>query len=142
MSSLFFGNSRNTVLLALGLAASVSAPILISAPAMAANFVDVQSHWARPFIETLAEQNIISGYSDSTFRPDQPITRAQLTAMLRQAFDENNVQLSRKFDSFAADDWASRDLSNGRSSNSQSRPSDQLSKVQVLVALSKGLGLN
>jgi hypothetical protein len=114
----------------------------MSAPAMAANFVDVQSHWARPFIETLTEQNIISGYSDSTFRPDQPITRAQLTAMLKQAFDENNVQLSRKFDSFAADDWAKRDLSNGRSSNRQSRPSDQLSKVQVLVALSKGLGLN
>ncbi len=142
MSSLFSGNSRSTVLLALGLAASVSAPLVMSAPAMAANFVDVQSHWARPFIETLAEQNIISGYSDSTFKPDQPITRAQLTAMLRQAFDENNVQLSRKFDSFAADDWAKRDLSNGRSSNRQSRPSDQLSKVQVLVALSKGLGLN
>lgn len=142
MSSLFSGNSRSTVLLALGLAASASAPLVMSAPAMAANFVDVQSHWARPFIETLTEQNIISGYSDSTFRPDQPITRAQLTAMLKQAFDENNVQLSRKFDSFAADDWAKRDLSNGRSSNRQSRPSDQLSKVQVLVALSKGLGLN
>jgi hypothetical protein len=80
--------------LVLGLAAGAAAPIVISAPATAVNFVDVQSHWARPFIETLAAENIISGYSDRTFRPDQPVTRAQFAAMISQAFDENNVQLS------------------------------------------------
>ncbi|HEY9635322.1 MAG TPA: S-layer homology domain-containing protein [Coleofasciculaceae cyanobacterium] len=142
MSNFSFNNSRNGALLLLGLAIGVAAPIVISAPATAANFMDVQEHWARPFIEALAEQNIISGYSDKTFRPDQSVTRAQFAAMLKQAFDENNVQFSRKFDRAAAEDWASRDLTNGRSSNRQLRPSDPLSKVQVLVALAKGLGLN
>jgi hypothetical protein len=103
--------------------------------------VDVQGHWARPFIEALAAENILSGYSDRTFRPDQPVTRAQFAAMIEQAFDENNVQLSQKFDSEAADYWASRDFTNGRSSNRQLRLSDQLSKVQVLVALANGLRL-
>ncbi len=142
MSSLSVWSSRSTALVVLGLAVGVAAPIVISAPATASTLVDVQSHWARPFIEALAQENIVSGYSDRTFRPDQPVTRAQLAAMLSQAFDENNIQLSRKFDRVAADSWASRDLTSNSSSNSQLRPSDQLSRVQVLLALAKGLGLN
>ncbi|MBD0361298.1 MAG: S-layer homology domain-containing protein [Coleofasciculus sp. C3-bin4] len=141
MSSLSLWRSSNAALLALGLTVGGVAPIVISAPATAANFVDVQGHWARPFIEALAAENILSGYSDRTFRPDQPVTRAQFAAMIEQAFDENNVQLSQKFDSEAADYWASRDFTNGRSSNRQLRLSDQLSKVQVLVALANGLRL-
>ena len=141
MSGLSFWRSSNAALLALGLTVGGVAPIVISAPATAANFVDVQGHWARPFIEALAAENILSGYSDRTFRPDQPVTRAQFAAMIEQAFDENNVQLSQKFDSEAADYWASRDFTNGRSSNRQLRLSDQLSKVQVLVALANGLRL-
>jgi hypothetical protein len=141
MSGLSLWRSSNATLLALGLTVGGVAPIVISAPATAANFVDVQGHWARPFIEALAAQNIIGGYSDRTFRPDQPVTRAQFAAMIEQAFDENNVQLSQKFDSEAADYWASRDFTNGRSSNRQLRLSDQLSKVQVLVALANGLRL-
>jgi hypothetical protein len=141
MSSLSLWRSSNAALLALGLTVGGVAPIVISAPATAASFVDVQGHWARPFIEALAAQNIIGGYSDRTFRPDQPVTRAQFAAMIEQAFDENNVQLPRRFDSEAADYWASRDFTNGRSSNRQLRLSDQLSKVQVLVALANGLRL-
>jgi len=141
MSSLSLWRSSNAALLALGLTVGGVAPIVISAPATAASFVDVQGHWARPFIEALAAQNIIGGYSDRTFRPNQPVTRAQFAAMIEQAFDENNVQLPRRFDSEAADYWASRDFTNGRSSNRQLRLSDQLSKVQVLVALANGLRL-
>ena len=141
MSGLSVWRSSNAALLALGLTVGGVAPIVISAPATAANFVDVQGHWARPFIEALAAENILSGYLDRTFRPDQPVTRAQFAAMIEQAFDENNLQLPRKFDSEAADYWASRDFTNGRSSNRQLRLSDQLSKVQVLVALANGLRL-
>ena len=141
MSGLSVWRSSNAALLALGLTVGGVAPIVISAPATAANFVDVQGHWARPFIEALAAENILSGYLDRTFRPDQPVTRAQFAAMIEQAFDENNVQLPRRFDSEAADYWASRDFTNGRSSNRQLRLSDQLSKVQVLVALANGLRL-
>lgn len=142
MSSLSVWRARSAALLVLGLSAGAAAPIVVLAPAMAANFVDVQGHWARPFIETLAAENIISGYSDRTFRPDQSVTRAQFTAMISQAFDENNVQLSQEFDRVAADYWVSREFSNGRLSNRQIRPSDPLSRVQVLVALANGLGLN
>lgn len=142
MSRLSLWSSGSATLLALGLVAGAAVPIVISAPAMAANFVDIQNHWARPFIEALAQENLINGYSDRTFRPDQPVTRAQFATMVQQAFDENNVQLSQEFDQAAADYWASRDFGNNRSSNRQLRLSDPLSRAQVIVALANGLRLS
>ncbi|AFZ20666.1 S-layer homology domain-containing protein [Allocoleopsis franciscana] len=142
MSRLSAWNSGSSTLLVLGLAVGATAPIVMSAPATAANFVDIQRHWAQPFIEALAQENLINGFSDQTFRPDQPVTRAQFAAMIQQAFDENNVQLSREFDEAAADYWISRDLDNNSSSNRQLRLSDPLSRGQVLAALADGLGLS
>ncbi|MBW4648290.1 MAG: S-layer homology domain-containing protein [Kastovskya adunca ATA6-11-RM4] len=141
MSSFSRWTSRSAGLLALGLTASAIAPLVVLAPATAATFVDVQSHWARPFIEALAQENIIDGYSDRTFRPDQPVTRAQFNAMVQQAFDENNVMLPRKFDIEAANYWSSRDFGS-TSSTRQLRASDPLSRGQVLVSLVNGLRLN
>ena len=143
MSRLSVWKSGSSALLVLGFATTATAPIMISASATAAtNFVDIQRHWARPFIEVLAQENLINGFSDRTFRPDQPITRAQFTAMLKQAFDENNVQLSREFDQAAVNYWISRDFGNNSSSNRQLRLSDPLSRAQVITALVNGLGLS
>lgn len=142
MSRLSAWNSGSSALLMLGLAVGATAPIVMSAPATAANFVDVQRHWAQPFIEALAQENLINGFSDQTFRPDQPVTRAQFAAMIQQAFDPNNVVWAREFDQAAADYWISRDLGNNRPSNRQLRLSDPLSRGQVLAALADGLGLS
>lgn len=46
-------------------------------------FKDVPaSYWASPFISSLAANNITVGYNDGTFRPKQPIDRAQFSAFL------------------------------------------------------------
>jgi hypothetical protein len=51
-------------------------------------FLDVPaSHWAFDPIESLAAESIITGFGDGTFRPGQLVTRAQMAAMLVQAFD-------------------------------------------------------
>ncbi len=142
MSRLSVRHTGSSTLLVLGLAVGSTAAMVISAPATAVSFVDIQRHWSRPFIEALAQENLINGYSDRTFRPDQPVTRAQFAAMIRQAFDENNIQLSREFDQEAADYWTSRDFGDTRSSNRQLRLSDPLSRAQVIVALAEGMGLS
>lgn len=50
---------------------------------MSMRFKDVNTeHWAYEAIEKLAEQGIINGYSDGTFKPDEPVTRAELATML------------------------------------------------------------
>lgn len=47
------------------------------------NFTDVEPQfWAYRYITQLACEGVVSGYSDNTFRPDNPTTRAQLAKML------------------------------------------------------------
>ena len=47
------------------------------------SFADVNAgHWAYPWVETLLRRRVVSGYGDGTFRPDQKVTRAQLSKML------------------------------------------------------------
>ncbi|KAA9007667.1 hypothetical protein F4V43_04070 [Paenibacillus spiritus] len=42
-----------------------------------ASFADAQGHWAGKAIAALAEQGLINGYGDGTFRPDQAVTRTE-----------------------------------------------------------------
>lgn len=49
-------------------------------------FSDVEiSRWSATKIQFAQEKHIVSGYKDGTFRPDQPVTRAELMAVLRRA---------------------------------------------------------
>lgn len=48
----------------------------------AQSFPDVsKSHWANDLIKEATEKGYLKGYPDGTFRPDEPITRAELTAI-------------------------------------------------------------
>ena len=47
------------------------------------SFRDVtRGHWAFASVERAAELGLVTGYSDGTFRPDAPVTRAQFVLML------------------------------------------------------------
>ena len=47
------------------------------------DFVDVPSDsWYNEAISTLVQAGVLGGYGDGTFRPDQPVTRAELAAIL------------------------------------------------------------
>lgn len=39
-------------------------------------FSDIQNHWARLFIETLAQSSIVTGFPNRTFCPNYSMTRA------------------------------------------------------------------
>lgn len=58
---------------------------LSAAPALACeeSFSDVSSsHWAYREIHDLAERGVISGYPDSTFKPDKILSRAEFAKMM------------------------------------------------------------
>ena len=67
--------------------AIVSFVFVMSASVMAANFPDVEGHWAQSYIQRWSEENIINGYEDSTFKPNNNITRAEFVAMLMRIFE-------------------------------------------------------
>jgi N-acetylmuramoyl-L-alanine amidase CwlA len=43
---------------------------------------DITGHWAEVSIKKAKEKSIINGYSDGQFKPDEPVTRAQLAVIL------------------------------------------------------------
>ncbi|NJR38034.1 MAG: S-layer homology domain-containing protein [Leptolyngbyaceae cyanobacterium CSU_1_4] len=78
-----------TTSVTLGAIAAVTFPIHTSVAAPnTPRFSDIQGYWAEPFIQTLAEQNIIAGYLDGTFRPNQPMSRDEFAAIVQSAFNQ------------------------------------------------------
>lgn len=50
-------------------------------------FKDLEENWAKEMIEYLAGRQIIKGYPDGTFRPNEFIQRQQVALMFTRAFD-------------------------------------------------------
>jgi len=50
------------------------------------------SRWSAAKIQFARDNNIVSGYQDGTFRPTQPVTRAEMIAVLRRASEYSQLQ--------------------------------------------------
>lgn len=82
---------KKIVTAALAFALTVS----LTMPASAAKFKDVgEQHSLQVEIEYLANEGIINGYSDGTFKPNAPIAKKHIAAMLVKALElpTTNVQ--------------------------------------------------
>lgn len=51
------------------------------------SFSDVKGHWAEGAVAALTEQGWVGGYSDGTFHPDMPVTRAEVTKIINRMLD-------------------------------------------------------
>ena len=176
MFSSFRWPSARVALVVLGMTAATITPIVISTPALSqstvpsttpspdtqspatpsptstVNLSDVSSdYWARPFIQALADNNVITGFPDGSFRPNQGVTRAEFAALIQKAFpNQNRVrQLSASgFRDVPAGYWAASAIQNAYETGFLAgypgnvfRPSEQIPKVQAIVAVTNGLGL-
>ena len=45
-------------------------------------FNDIENHWAKEDIEKAVNKGIVKGFEDGSFRPDEPVTRAQLCTII------------------------------------------------------------
>jgi hypothetical protein len=69
------------------------------------SFPDVsEGQWYTTAVNTLASLGMIDGYSDGTFGPDDPITRAQFTTMA-MAFAKLSPSDTNQFSDVSSDDW-------------------------------------
>ncbi|BFT69130.1 S-layer homology domain-containing protein [Paenibacillus sp. P36] len=70
-------------------------------------FGDVANHWAKNAIATAAAQGIITGYTDTTFGPDDFITREQMAEIMVRAAHLDKVAGNTSFsDNAAISEWA------------------------------------
>lgn len=54
-------------------------------PVSAKHFADIENHWAKDDIYALVEKGIIAGITDTEFKPEEEITRAQFAKLLVNA---------------------------------------------------------
>ena len=52
-------------------------------------FSDTAGHWAVQFINAAAENDLITGYPDGTFKPNQNIKRAEFITVVNRSLDRN-----------------------------------------------------
>lgn len=73
-------------------------------------FTDVtENDWAKDYIETLADKNIVSGYEDGTFGPYSPLTRAEAVAIINRVLVESTPIVTFTPNDIAGH-WAEADI--------------------------------
>lgn len=112
-------------------------------------FSDVpKSYWAYPFIGALAARGIVSGFPDGTFKPNQPVTRAEFAVQLQKAFAKPDQLPPKQFtDIPPRDKWAIA-VDRAVKGNFMSgypegdfRPEQTVSRAEAVVSMARGLEL-
>lgn len=58
-----------------------------------AGYRDISTHWARNEIARLSTKGVVKGFDDSTFKPDQSVTRGQFATMLIQSMRAKGMNI-------------------------------------------------
>lgn len=118
-------------------------------PGGAVAFKDVPAgYWAKSYIEALASQNIIAGFPDGNFKPNDPVTRAQFATIINKALTPAAKRAAIEFKDVKSNFWAYAAIQSAYKGQFVSgypdgtfKPQQQIPRVQALVALANGLGL-
>lgn len=110
---------------------------------------DIQGLWAQPYIQALAAQNIIAGFPDGTFRPNEPVTRAQFAAIVSKAFSPKPQRQAVDFKDVSRNFWGYQAIQTAYRGGFVAgypgglfQPQQQIPRVQALVSLANGLNLS
>jgi hypothetical protein len=140
--------SSTALLVAVSIIGSSAIPLFSATSAFAqTTFNDVPTgYWAQTFIQELASRNIIKGFPDGGFRPNDPVTRAQFAAMLSKAVNKAPIRGGVTFVDVASSYWAASAIQTSYTTGFMSgypgnvfEPTQNIPRVQVLVSLANGL---
>lgn len=111
------------------------------------NFSDISGHWAKAYIEELAQKGIISGPGDGTFRPENNITRAEFAKILSKAMNLSEVKpATPTYSDVAASEWyygfveAAAQAGYIKGDGVNFRPNDLITREEVTIILVRALG--
>jgi hypothetical protein len=108
-----------------------------------------EKYWARPFILALVDRKIFTDFTDSKFRPDEPMTRAELARLIQRMSDDKEP-LRKPIDfkdvkdnspaAPAIDGSVQKGFLKGYPDKAF-RPEKEVPRVEVIAALASGLNL-
>ena len=115
----------------------------------AINFNDVpDNYWAKPYIDALSSRELTAGFEDGLFRPDQPVSRAQIATIVSKSFDLVEDKESLAFSDVGNDYWAREPIEEVVRGGFMTgfpgatfAPDAPVTRAQALTTLVSGLGI-
>lgn len=116
---------------------------LVSISSHALAFSDTSGHWAEEAINNAEKMKIINGYNDDTFKPDAPMTRAELVAIINRL-----LVIESETDKYVPDvtrqDWFQSDIRKAMTmgiiqgdENGLVKPNDYVTREQAALIISR-----
>lgn len=84
---------------------------LLPLGAFAASNSDIKGHWAEGIIEEWLARDLAGGYPDGTFRPNNPVSRAEFVVFLNRAFGVRGAGEGAVFTDIPETAWFYKDIS-------------------------------
>ncbi|MEN9212219.1 MAG: S-layer homology domain-containing protein [Thermostichus sp. DG02_4_bins_136] len=104
---------------------------------------DISTYWGAQYITGLYERQVIGGFPDGTFRPNESVTRAQFAVIVTKAFGLDTNVPSRPF-ADPIPSWAAPAIGAAAAAGLVSgfpdgtfRPNDVLTRAQAITVLTK-----
>ncbi len=121
----------------------------IEAPVQAKQFSDVPSDfWAKDAIAALSSRGVINGFSDNTFKPNQPINRAEFAGIVQKAFDKPKTKEIKKFTDIKEGFWAATAIDEATQTGFMNgypgglfKPEQAIPRLEMLSAIATGMTL-
>ncbi len=115
---------------------------------LSAAFLDIENHWAKQYIEKLAESGIVSGTSSTTFTPNANIKRGDFVLMLWRAAGKPEPSSQAPFSDVSPDSYyakaiawaAGKDIAKG-SGKGMFMPEKPLTREDAFTLVYRALGV-
>lgn len=92
------------------LATTAAATIMATAVPVVTYAKDYDNHWAKEAITKWSEKEVLEGYEDGTFKPNNQVTRGELAAIIARVFGLTDTTSAKKYTDVEATKWYVADV--------------------------------
>ncbi len=111
---------------------------------------DIQGHWAEMMIQQAVSEGLVKGYTDGTFKPGAPVTRAEFMVMIMNGLSTSQEEAVLSFsDQNSIGSWAKSAIARAvqagfiqGDAKGTFRPNAPVTRAEMAVIVSKVLQLN
>ncbi len=131
---------------------SLLALVVFAGSGFAKNYPDLSTnHWAYKQIQSLTDEEVLVGYPDGNFKPDESATRAEFTAMVLKALHQDKAPLKKTFEfsDVPYKHWAFNTIQRAihfdlvkNTTDNTFRPDDTITKKEAMDIMVSSLNLD
>ncbi len=143
-----FAGVMYQALVAINRADAIASSYVVQPSLNAIQFTDLDLHWAKDFVLSMAMQDYVRGYGDGSFKPNDPITRAQFAVIAARSINPAPRVTTRDFNDVPATHWAKAAIDQVVSggflvgdASGKFYPDQKMTRLQLVQALVAGLSL-